>query len=99
MTAAVAHSQAPGSAAPEAAHEPDEDEAGSGADRPLVAPPAPKARLAWLHDRMLAAIAAQPRLATAKIAVSVVDLASGHDLLALDADRAMSLAATAKLLT
>jgi D-alanyl-D-alanine carboxypeptidase/D-alanyl-D-alanine-endopeptidase (penicillin-binding protein 4) len=99
MTAVVAHSQAPGSAAPEPSHEPDEEDAGSGSARTLVAPADPKARLAWLHDRVLAAIAAQPRLAAAKIAVSVVDLAAGHELIALDADRAMNLASTAKLLT
>lgn len=53
----------------------------------------------WLHDRVISAIAARPHLAAAKIAVSVIDLASGHELLAHDADRAMSLASTAKLLT
>src|SRR5438128_1059831 len=105
MTAVVAHSQAPGSAAPaaapsaspgsaapEPAREPDEEDAGSGSGRALVAPAEPKARLVWLHDRVLAAIAAQPRLAAARIAVSVIDLATGHDVIAIDADRAMSLA-------
>jgi D-alanyl-D-alanine carboxypeptidase/D-alanyl-D-alanine-endopeptidase (penicillin-binding protein 4) len=113
MTAVVAYSQAPrpaapgsaptgaapGSAAPEPARESDEEDAGSGSARTLVAPAEPKARLVWLHDRVLAAIAAQPRLAAARIAVSVIDLAAGHDVIAINADRAMSLASTAKLLT
>jgi D-alanyl-D-alanine carboxypeptidase/D-alanyl-D-alanine-endopeptidase (penicillin-binding protein 4) len=99
MTATVARSQGAGSAAPETAHEPDEDDAGSAAARPLIAPADAKARLTWLHDRVIAAIAAQPGLATARIAISVVDLATGHDVIAHDADRAMSLASTAKLLT
>ena len=101
---AVAHAQAAGSGAPEpAAHEPhdadDEDSAGVPATRPLVAPADPKARLPWLRDRVAAAIAAQPGLGKARIAVSVVDLATGAELIARDADRAMSLASTAKLLT
>jgi serine-type D-Ala-D-Ala carboxypeptidase/endopeptidase (penicillin-binding protein 4) len=73
--------------------------AGAGAGKPLVAPSDPRARIAWLHDRVTAAIAAQPRLATAAIAVSVVDLATGAELVAHDAARPMSLASTAKLLT
>lgn len=100
----VVHAQAAGSAAPEAAPEAtrapdDEDAAGSGPGKPLVAPADPKARVAWLGDRVAAAIAAQPKLGKAKIAVSVVDLATGRDLVAHDADRAMSIASTAKLLT
>lgn len=101
MTAPVARSQGAGSAAPE----PDEDDgsgsgsaSGSGAS-PLAAPRDAKARLLWLHDRIAAAIGGQPRLATARIAVSVIDLASGRDVVAHDADRGMSLASAAKLLT
>lgn len=99
ISIAIAHSQAAGSAAPEVAHEPDDEDAGSGAARPLIAPIEPGARLAWLRDRVAQAIAAQPRLAPARVAVSVIDLASGRELVAHDADRAMSLASTAKLLT
>lgn len=77
----------------------DEDATGSGSGKPLVAPADPKARVAWLRDRVTAAIAAQPRLGKAKIAVSVVDLATGNDLVAHNADRGMNLASTAKLLT
>src|SRR5256885_13691817 len=72
MTAGVAPSQAPGPAAPEARdpardtpRESDDEEAGSGSGRTLVAPADPRARLAWLHDRVLAAVAAQPRPAGA----------------------------------
>jgi len=88
----VAHSQG--------ATEPDDDApAGSGSARVLAAPTDPKARIAWLGDRVTAAVAAQPKLGKAKIAVSVVDLATGAELVARDADRGMSLASTAKLLT
>jgi D-alanyl-D-alanine carboxypeptidase/D-alanyl-D-alanine-endopeptidase (penicillin-binding protein 4) len=80
------------------AEEPDEG-AGSGSARPLVAPADPIARLAWLHERVAAAIAAQPRLGNARVAVSVVDLTTGKEVLARDADLGMSLASTAKLLT
>ena len=99
MTAAVARSQATGSAAQDTARGSDEDDAGSGSARPLVAPAEPKARLMWLHDRVISAIAARPALASAKIAVSVIDLATGNEMIAHEADRAMSLASTAKLLT
>jgi D-alanyl-D-alanine carboxypeptidase/D-alanyl-D-alanine-endopeptidase (penicillin-binding protein 4) len=100
IRAGVAHAQAAGSAAPATARDPEDDDATSrGSARPLVAPAGAKARIAWLGDRVAAAIAAQPRLARAKIAVSVVDLATGNELIARDADRAMSLASTAKLLT
>src|SRR5262245_10912981 len=99
MTAPVARSQGSGSAAPEVAPDRDEEEStGSGAG-PLVAPTDPKARLLWLHERIAAAIGGQPRLATARVAVSVIDLASGRDVVAHDADRGMSLASAAKLLT
>lgn len=103
ISGAIAHSQgvAPTAPpAPEATHDPDdEDAAGSGSARPLVAPADPKARVQWLHDRVTAAIAAEPKLGRAKIAVSAIDLATGNELIAHDADRAMSLASTAKLLT
>jgi len=103
ISAAIAHSQgakATAPATPETARDPDdEDAAGSGSAKHLVAPADPKARLQWLGDRVTTAIAAQPKLARAKIAVSVVDLTTGGELVAHDADRAMSLASTAKLLT
>jgi len=100
IPAAPAPSQGAGSAAPEAARDPDdEDTSGGGAAKQLVAPADPKARLPWLRERVTAAIAAQPKLAPAKFAVSVVDLATGAELVARDADRGMSLASTAKLLT
>jgi D-alanyl-D-alanine carboxypeptidase/D-alanyl-D-alanine-endopeptidase (penicillin-binding protein 4) len=86
--------------APEAARDPDdEDAAGSKAAKPLVAPAEPRARLQWLRDRVAAAVAAEPKLGKAKLAVSIVDLATGNQLVTRDADRAMSLASTAKLLT
>jgi serine-type D-Ala-D-Ala carboxypeptidase/endopeptidase (penicillin-binding protein 4) len=102
---ATAYSQGAGSAAVEPPHEPEEEASGSGSAVPPIAPPVvavpadPKARLAWLRDRVAAAIAAQPKLGMARIAVSVFDLATGNELVARDADQAMSLASTAKLLT
>jgi len=81
-------------------HDPDDEDVGTGtAAQPLVAPADPGARAAWLRQRVVAAIAAQPGLAKARIAVSAIELATGRELIALDADRAMSLASTAKLLT
>jgi len=88
-----------GSAAGSAAREPDDDEATSSAARPLIAPIDPKARVLWVRDRITAAIAGQPKLGKARIGVSVIDLATGNELYARDADAGMSLASTAKLLT
>ncbi|TMQ25953.1 MAG: D-alanyl-D-alanine carboxypeptidase/D-alanyl-D-alanine-endopeptidase [Deltaproteobacteria bacterium] len=93
---APAHAQAAGSAAEPARD--DEEESGSAAHH-LTAPADPRARLPWLRDRVAAAIAGQPRLAGARFGVSVIDLVSGAELVAHDADRGMSLASTAKLLT
>jgi len=91
---------APAQPAPEAPREPDEEDASSAAAaHPLIAPADPRARLSWLRDRVAAAFAAQPRLAGARTAVSVIDLATGAELVARDADRGMSLASNAKLLT
>lgn len=91
ISATVAHSQA---------RDPDdEDTAGSTAAGPLTAPADPKARVQWLRDRVTAAIAGEPKLGRAKLTVSVVDLATGNELVNHDADRAMSLASNAKLLT
>jgi len=68
ISAGVAHSQ--GAADP--AGEPDDDAtAGGGSAQALAAPADPKARVAWLRERVTAAIAAQPKLGKAKIAVSV----------------------------
>jgi D-alanyl-D-alanine carboxypeptidase/D-alanyl-D-alanine-endopeptidase (penicillin-binding protein 4) len=97
---ALAYSQGAATAAPVSPRELDDDEpAGGGAPKQLVPPPGAKARVQWLRDQVTAAIAAQPKLGTATLAVSVVDLATGTELVARDADRAMSLASTAKLLT
>jgi D-alanyl-D-alanine carboxypeptidase/D-alanyl-D-alanine-endopeptidase (penicillin-binding protein 4) len=69
--------------------------AGSGAQ----APRDPKARPAWLRDRLAAAIAAKPQLAHEKLGVAVVDLATGEELFARDADTGLNLASNTKLLT
>lgn len=94
-----AQAQPAASAGSVPAHEPDDDDATAGAAKPLVAPAEPAARLAWLRERVAQAIAAQPVLGKAPIAVSAIDLATGAELVARDADRAMSLASAAKLLT
>ncbi|HEY6180025.1 MAG TPA: D-alanyl-D-alanine carboxypeptidase/D-alanyl-D-alanine-endopeptidase, partial [Kofleriaceae bacterium] len=78
---------------------PEDDEASGGAAHHLVAPADPKARVAWLNTQVAAAFAAEPRLGGARATVSVIDLATGAELVARDADRAMSLASSAKLLT
>jgi D-alanyl-D-alanine carboxypeptidase/D-alanyl-D-alanine-endopeptidase (penicillin-binding protein 4) len=78
---------------------PEEEEATAVGPAPLVAPPDPKARVLWLHDRIAAAIAGRPRLSGARVAVSVTDLASGREMVAHEADRGMSIASAAKLLT
>jgi D-alanyl-D-alanine carboxypeptidase/D-alanyl-D-alanine-endopeptidase (penicillin-binding protein 4) len=99
--ATTGRSQAGGSAAPPAASDPEENAAaaGSAALPPSVPPVEPTARVRWLRDRVAAAIAAQPQLGQARVAVSVIDLATGNELIAHDADRAMSLASAAKILT
>jgi D-alanyl-D-alanine carboxypeptidase/D-alanyl-D-alanine-endopeptidase (penicillin-binding protein 4) len=108
ISARPARAQATGSAAGSgaatgagaaASHEPEDDEATSSAARPLVAPVDPKARVLWLRERIAAALAGQPRLGKARVGVSVIDLATGNELYAREADAGMSLASTAKLLT
>ena len=100
ISVGVAHSQVTAPTAAPPVHDPDDEDVGVGtASAPLIAPADAGARAAWLRGRVTAAIAAQPRLARAKIAISAIDLATGRELIALDADRAMSLASTAKLLT
>lgn len=84
---------------------PSEDEdvgsgSATGSGSALVAPADAKARPAWLKEKIQAAIDARPLLtAKAKIGVSVVDLTTGTELFARDADKGMSLASNAKLLT
>ncbi len=73
--------------------------AGGGSGGALVAPQDPKARAAWLRDRLAAAIASRPGLAKARIAFAVRDLASGQDLVSHDGERRMTIASNAKLLT
>jgi D-alanyl-D-alanine carboxypeptidase/D-alanyl-D-alanine-endopeptidase (penicillin-binding protein 4) len=73
--------------------------AGSGSGGALVAPQDPKARAAWLRDRLAAAISSRPALAKARIAFAVRDLSSGQDLVSHDLDRGMTIASNAKLLT
>src|SRR5262245_48299474 len=98
----AAHAQGSAGSAEAAQEHPDhsdEDEellAGSGAT--LVAPADPKARDPWLRDKLTFAITSRPLLARAKIAVAVVDLATGGELYSHDADKGLNLASNTKLL-
>jgi D-alanyl-D-alanine carboxypeptidase/D-alanyl-D-alanine-endopeptidase (penicillin-binding protein 4) len=96
ISVTAAHSQA--TSAP--ARDGDDEEAATDpTGKPLVAPAEPKARVAWLRDHVATAVAGAVKAAHAKITVSIVDLATGNELVNHDADRAMSLASNAKLLT
>lgn len=91
-----------GSATPEVTTDSDDDDgagSGSGSGSALVAPTQPAARVAWLAERITAAIAARPTLGATKIAIAVTDLATGTELFALQADAGMNLASNAKVLT
>jgi D-alanyl-D-alanine carboxypeptidase/D-alanyl-D-alanine-endopeptidase (penicillin-binding protein 4) len=97
-----AHSQgSAGSAGSAAAPEGEEDEgAAAGSGSALVAPKDPKERAKWLGEKLQAAIDARPLLAAkAKIGVAAVDVSTGHELFARNADKGMNLASNAKLLT
>ncbi|HUS27852.1 MAG TPA: D-alanyl-D-alanine carboxypeptidase/D-alanyl-D-alanine-endopeptidase [Kofleriaceae bacterium] len=78
----------------------DDEEGGAGSGSALVAPKDPAQRGSWLVGQLDAAINARPLLSSrAKIGVSMVDLSTGAELYAHDADTPMSLASNAKLLT
>lgn len=91
-----AHSQ-PSSAATAIDVEEDADPHGTAAG--LVAPRDLPARSIWLAGKVTAAIAVRPSLTNAKIAVQVVDLATGRELFSHRADLGMNIASNAKLLT
>jgi serine-type D-Ala-D-Ala carboxypeptidase/endopeptidase (penicillin-binding protein 4) len=81
------------------APEDDETSGGRGAGGALVAPTDPKARAAWLRDKLTAAITARPQLAAkAKIGVYVATL-EGTELYAREADAGLNLASNAKVVT
>jgi D-alanyl-D-alanine carboxypeptidase len=82
-----------------AAAEQDDDDSGAGSGSAIAAPKDRKLRATWLHERLDAAIAAHPTLAKAKLALVVVDLATGAELYARNADAALNLASNTKLLT
>lgn len=77
-----------------------EDLAGDDTTSGRVAPADQKTRAKWLVQQLDAAISARPLLAAkARIGVAVLDLESGTRLYAKDADKGMSLASNAKVLT
>src|SRR5690349_19854110 len=89
-----------GEAAPTAADADEEEGSGSGDGRTgPAAPKDPKARAAWLRDRLTAAIGSRPGLAKVKLAFAAQDLSTGQDLGSHDAERGMTIASNAKLLT
>jgi D-alanyl-D-alanine carboxypeptidase/D-alanyl-D-alanine-endopeptidase (penicillin-binding protein 4) len=89
-----------GSEAPTPA-DPDDDDgsAAGGSAGALVAPRDPRARVAWLRDRVTAAIAARPGLAQVKLAFAAQDLSTGEELVSRDPERGMTIASNAKLFT
>lgn len=84
---------------PPGSAEPDDEASAPGSAAVPVAPKDLKARGAWLRKQLDGAIAGHPRLAGAAIAADVVDLSTGAELYAHDADRPMNLASNTKLLT
>src|SRR5262245_27777134 len=88
-----------GSGSADAASHDDDDEESSGSGAKLTPPPDAKLRPAWLKEKLIAALASQPKLARAKFAAAMVDLVTGEELWAHEADKAMNLASNAKLLT
>ena len=94
----VAYSQGSGSDTGSAAAS-DEEEVGNGSGSALVAPKDPKARGAWLREKLGAAITGHPTLGKAKVAAYVVEVESGTQLFASNEGAGMNLASNAKLLT
>jgi D-alanyl-D-alanine carboxypeptidase/D-alanyl-D-alanine-endopeptidase (penicillin-binding protein 4) len=96
----VARSQpAPGSDAPPPATDDEEAASGSASAATLVAPPDPKARLAWLQTKLAQAMASHPQLGKARVGAYAFDLATGQELFGRDADAGLEIASNAKLLT
>src|SRR4051812_32555169 len=78
----------------------EEDEpAGSGSGQKQIAPPDHKSRVVWLKDKLAQATTSRPKLGKAIVAIDVVDLATGEEIVADNADHGMNLASNAKLLT
>jgi len=91
----TAHSQGSGSA-----EEPSEDDESGGSGSARVAPADAKARGKWLTEQLDAATAARPPPpAEARVGVAGVHLTAGTELYARDAEKGMSLASNAKVLT
>lgn len=77
----------------------DEDVVTSGSVKIPAPPKDPKARDAWLADKLAAALSSRPKLAKLKAGIAFTDLATGKQLWAHDAAAPMNLASNAKLLT
>lgn len=78
----------------------DEEDGSGGSGSARVAPTDPKARSTWLKEQLDGAVSVRPLLAAkARIGVAVYDVESGAELYVRDADKGMSLASNAKVLT
>ena len=89
-----------GSAPPADPTEPDDDDGSTdGSGSTLVAPKDPKARSAWLKEKLALAISARPALAKARIGLAVQDLQTNAELATRDGDKGLNLASNVKLLT
>jgi len=104
MFARPARSQAPATPTTPAAHaagsdDADDEDATAQTAHGLTAPADPAARASWLASHAAAAITAKPALGKTKLGIAIVDLATGKELFAHDADVALNLASNTKLLT
>jgi D-alanyl-D-alanine carboxypeptidase/D-alanyl-D-alanine-endopeptidase (penicillin-binding protein 4) len=77
----------------------DDEEGSGGSGSAVVAPKDQKSRGPWLKEHLDAAISSRPALAKAKITAYAVDVSTGAELYAREADHGMNLASNAKLLT
>lgn len=77
----------------------DDEGGGTGSGKLPVAPKDPKARDAWLGDKLTAAITSRPKLGKTKLTFAVKDVTLGKPLFARESEAAMNLASNAKVLT
>lgn len=103
MSLSPAQSQpAPGSGSAPASDpsEVDEDDGTTdGSGSALVAPKDPKARAAWLKEKLELAMSSRPSLAKARVGFAMFDLATNAPLASHDPDGRYNLASNVKLLT
>ena len=86
-------------AADEATKDEEDDGSTDGSGSALVAPKDPKARPAWLKDKISQALSSRPAMAKAKVGFVVQDLQTGVELANREGDKGLNLASNTKLLT